>query len=70
MSLLKNILKEDKYKDAVAYHVDFDNGREFKGAHHVRARTTLVVFKGDKEIGRSIGDLNEASVRKLLLKGL
>lgn len=70
MSLLRNLLTEEKFKGAVAFHVNFDHGREFKGAHRVRARTTLIVFKGEKEIGRSIADLDEASVRALLSKGL
>jgi hypothetical protein len=70
LPLLESLLKEDQFKSAVAYQVDFDGGREFKGAHRIRSQTTLIVFKGGEERGRSIADLDIDSIRKLLSKGL
>ncbi len=70
MPLLESLLKEKQFQNVVAYQVDFDFGREFKGAHRVRYQTTLIVFKGGKERGRSIADLDIDSIRRLLSKGL
>lgn len=70
MPLLESLLKEKPFRDVAAYQVDFDGGREFKGTHRVRSQTTLIVFKGGKERGRSIADLDIDSIRKLLAKGL
>ncbi len=70
MPLLESLLKEKQFQNVVAYQIDFDFGREFKGAHRVRSQTTLIVFKGGKERGRSIADLDIDSIRRLLSKGL
>jgi thioredoxin len=35
-----------------------------------RLQSTLIVFKGDKEEGRSVGDTNRASIAALLNKAL
>ncbi len=36
----------------------------------VQKQSTLIVFKGATEVGRSIGDTDKASIEALLAKGL
>ena len=37
---------------------------------NVQRQSTLIVFKGKQEAGRSVGDTNAASIEALLAKGL
>ena len=70
MPLTTKILKDKAFKDAIAFQVDFDSQKRFLQEHRVRWQSTLMVFKGTKEKGRSTGDLNKDSIRKMFIKGL
>ncbi|MBT3351288.1 MAG: hypothetical protein HOC91_00290 [Nitrospinaceae bacterium] len=70
MPLTTKILKDKAFKDAIAFQVDFDSQKRFLQEHRVRWQSTLMVFKGKKEKGRSTGDLNKDSIRKMFIKGL
>jgi len=52
------------------FQVDFDAQKDFLQEHKVRFQSTLIVFKGKSEKGRSTGDTDPASIRALLEKGL
>ena len=45
------------------YEVDFDT------TIRVQYQSTLIVFKGTKEVGRSTGDTDAARIRALVAKG-
>jgi hypothetical protein len=64
------LIKEEKYKDAVAFRVDFDREKDFLRAHRGRYQSTLIVFKGRKEAGRSLAELDKAKIQALFSKGL
>ncbi len=70
MPLTQALLGEKPFAGVTAFQVDFDTQKEFLRAHRVRWQTTLVVFKGKKEVGRSTADLDKDSIRDLFLKGL
>ena len=70
MPLVESLIKEKTFDEAVAYRVSFDDDKTFLRTHKVRWQTTLMVFKGVKELGRSVADLNIDSIRRLFLKGL
>jgi thioredoxin 1 len=70
LPLTTKILKDKAFKDAIAFQVDFDSQKRFLQEHRVRWQSTLMVFKGKKEKGRSTGDLNKDSIRKMFIKGL
>lgn len=70
MPLTTAILKEKAFADAAVYRVDFDSQKSFLKEHGVRWQSTLMVFKGKKEKGRSTADLNKDSIRKMFEKGL
>ena len=50
--------------------VDFDTQRDFAKANGVRFQSTIVVFKGAQEKGRSTGDVDVASIRSLMERAL
>lgn len=68
--IIEGLAKNEKFKDFVFLKMDFDTQkaelRKLKG----QRQSTLIVFKGDKEVGRSIGDTNPQSVEALLAKAL
>ena len=70
MPLLQSLVKEKKFADAAAFVVDFDTQRDFAKANDVRFQSTIVVFKGAQEKGRSTGDVDMASIRSLMERAL
>ncbi|MDA1001651.1 MAG: hypothetical protein O2807_14185 [bacterium] len=70
MPLLLSLIHEPGLKSATAFQVNFDNHKEFLRAHGVRWQTTVLVFKGKNELGRSVADLDKSSLRALMKKGV
>ena len=68
--ILDALVDEPRFDDAVAFVVDFDTQRDFRAEHQVRCQTTLIVFKGEDETGRSLGDRNQDRIRALFETGL
>jgi hypothetical protein len=50
--------------------VDFDSQKDLVERFGARMQSTLVVFKGNTEEGRSVGDTYRASIEALLNKTL
>jgi thioredoxin-like negative regulator of GroEL len=48
--------------------VDYDKERDLKNKLNVRTQSTLIVFKGDKEVARLAGKSDEKSLKEALLK--
>jgi thioredoxin 1 len=61
---------EKSTPNLVVYEVDFDSSKEVLKRLRVQSQSTLIVFKGANEVGRSIGDTNPASIKALVSKGL
>ncbi|QWG22160.1 thioredoxin family protein [Bradyrhizobium sediminis] len=61
---------EKSTPNLVVYEVDFDNAKDVLKRLRVQNQSTLLVFKGANEVGRSTGDTNPASIRALVSKGL
>ena len=70
MPLLQSLAKEKKFANAATFVVDFDTQRDFAKAHSVRFQSTIIVFKGAEEKGRSTGDVDIASIRTLMERAL
>lgn len=60
---------ERERPDLVSYRIDFDNAKDLLKRFRVQSQSTLIVFKGSKEIGRSTGDTNADSIRAMVAKG-
>jgi thioredoxin 1 len=60
---------EKEKPNLVVYEVDFDTAKDALRHFRVQYQSTLIVFKGTKEVGRSTGDTDAASIRALIAKG-
>ena len=58
------------YKNLVVFKVDFDAQREVLAKFGVRSQSTLIVFKGGAEAGRSVGVTNPAAIEALARQAL
>ena len=67
---LASVIGDAAFQDAVAFVVDFDTQREFLIEHQIRYQTTLIVFKGATETGRSLGEQDRGRIRALFATGL
>ena len=68
--ILAKLVEEPKYKDLVFFKADFDKDKSDLKALNVQKQSTLIVFKGDTEIDRSVGDTSQFSIESLLDKTL
>jgi len=55
------------FKSYTMFIVDFDKDRAALKRFPVIQQSTMIVFRGTQEVGRSIGDTNPASIRALML---
>jgi thioredoxin 1 len=60
---------EKETLNLVVFEVDFDTAKETLKHFHVQYQSTLIVFKGTKEVGRSTGDTDPRRIRALIAKG-
>ena len=68
--ILADLAAEPKFNNLVVFEVDFDNQKDAVRAFKAQSQSTLIVFKGAKEIGRSIGDTHRTSMEALLARAL
>jgi thioredoxin 1 len=68
--ILGKLTADQKFKDTVVLRVDFDDQKEIVRKFGVQLQSTLIVFKGEKEVGRSVGDTNANSIAALLGKAI
>jgi hypothetical protein len=64
-------LSEDpRFKELISFRIDFDTEQKLWRSFKAQKQSTLIVFKGKKEVGRSVGDTNPKSIEALLAKSL
>ena len=61
-------IEQDK-PGLVVYEVDFDRDKSVLKQLRVQSQSTLIVFKGTREVGRSTGDTDASRIRALVDKG-
>ncbi|MGE5476810.1 MAG: thioredoxin family protein [Bacteroidales bacterium] len=54
----------------VVFDVDFDSAKDVLKRFGVQHQSTLIVFKGKAEVGRSTGETDPAAINALIGKGL
>jgi thiol-disulfide isomerase/thioredoxin len=64
--ILTQLTREPKFKDMIVFKVDFDTQKDDLRALKAQQQSTLIVYKGEKETGRSVGDTNPGSIEALL----
>ena len=68
--IMDALLHEPKRKDLTLFVADFDTEAALKKRLRIAQQSTFVVFKGGKEVGRSTGDTDRASIAALFDKAL
>ena len=68
--ILDRLTSASKFKDLKIFRVDFDAQKAVVKEFGAQMQSTLIVFKGAAEQGRSVGDTKEASIGALLDKSL
>ena len=68
--ILGRLMGEPEYKDYVVLRVNFDTQRDVMRKFKAQLQSTLIVYRGDKELGRSVGETQEEWVDDLLAKGV
>lgn len=66
--IIDKLLDEPKYKDVVTFRVDFDTQKDVMRQLNARVQSTLIVFRGNKELGRSVGETQPEWIDDLLAK--
>jgi thioredoxin len=68
--ILEKLAAEPRYAKIVRYRVDFDAQRDAVQKFGARYQSTLILFRGGKEVGRSVGVTSEPAIRELLDRAL
>jgi thioredoxin-like negative regulator of GroEL len=68
--ILDKLTADPKFKGLKIFRVDFDAMKPVVKQFGAQMQSTLIVFKGASEQGRSVGDTREASIAALLDKSL
>ncbi len=67
---LTTLGQNPQYQKIAYFEVDFDRHKDLARAFRVHKQSTLIVYKGGKEVARSTGDTNKASIEALVAKAL
>ena len=68
--IISDLRKNPRFKDLVVFRVDFDGQKDVVKQLGARMQSTLIVFKGSREAGRSVGDTSGKTIEALLVKAL
>ncbi|HXE21731.1 MAG TPA: thioredoxin family protein [Rhodoferax sp.] len=66
--IVENIMKQPAFSDVTLMRIDFDSQKPLLRKYHVTMQSTLVAFKGETEVGRSVGDTSRAGLQSLFEK--
>lgn len=69
-AVLNELDKQERFKDFVKIEVDFDTQKDALKSLKATMQSTLIVYKGDKEMGRLAGETNKGAIEALLAKAL
>lgn len=68
--ILNEIASMKGYENVVALRADFDKEKDLKKSLNVSKQSTVVVFKGGKEVSRKTGSTSKDELKKLIDMGL
>ena len=66
--IIDGLMKQPAYKDVTLLTIDFDSAKPTLRTFKVAMQSTLVAFKGEMEVGRSVGDTTPAGLEGLVKK--
>jgi len=68
--ILSELRADPKFKNLTYFVIDFDSQKDLVNRFGARMQSTLIIFKGEKEEGRSVGDTNRDSIYALVGKSI
>jgi len=68
--ILSRLKSKPRFKELISFNIDFDTQKALLRKFGVRTQSTLIVFKGKQETGRSTGDTDPISIEALLAKAI
>ena len=64
------LTREPQFNNLVVFKVDFDNQKADVRALKAQQQSTLILYKGESEKGRKVGDTDEKSITALVNSAL
>ena len=64
------LLASPEFKDYTVLKVNFDTQKDVRQTLRVAQQSTFIVYRGTREVARSIGDTSKDSIAATLRKGL
>ncbi|QAS82270.1 thioredoxin (plasmid) [Rhizobium acidisoli] len=68
--VVAKLLSTPDFKDMKEFQVDFDTQKDVLKLLHVQMQSTLIVYKGGKEVDRMTGKTNPAAIEAIMRKAL
>lgn len=68
--ILAKLAAEPRFKELQIFDIDFDSQKDLLRRFNARMQSTLIVFKGTAETGRSVGETQPEWIEGLLEKAL
>ena len=63
--IVDRLSTEEKYRKIAVFRADFDKDKDLLKQMKVAKQGTLIAFKGKDERTRTVGDTDEAAIRKV-----
>nr|WP_281927772.1 thioredoxin family protein [Methylocystis iwaonis] len=68
--ILHKLEADPKFSGVESFRVDFDGQKDAVRAFKATSQSTIIVFKGAQEVGRSVGETSPKAIGELLDKAL
>jgi len=68
--LISALIGSPEFKEYTVLRVNFDTQKDVRKLLRVPYQSTLIVYRGKKEVARSVGDTSKDSIAASLRKGL
>ncbi len=68
--IIEQLTSQEKFRNMKILRIDFDGQKADVRKFGAQMQSTLIVFKGKSEVGRSVGDTRRDSIAALLDKAL
>lgn len=66
--IIDRLATQERFKGVEVLTVDFDTEKAFVNWMRVPAQSTLIAFKGGREVGRSVGDTSLAGIESIFIR--
>lgn len=68
--VLAQLANDPRFKELRIFDIDFDTQKDELKAFNARMQSTLIVYKGETEVGRSVGETQPEWIEGLVEKAL